>query len=415
MKKYVIVGCGSRGIGAYAEPLVKEYGDCAELCGVFDTNSKRALLVSEKVGKKIPVFDDFDRMLGEIRPDKVIVTSKDCTHDYYIIKALRFGCDVITEKPITTDFVRAKEITRAKIETGKDITVTFNLRFSPFCARVKELVASGVIGEILSVHFEWMLDTKHGADYFRRWHRERENSGSLLVHKSTHHFDYVNWLLEDEPIAVNAFGTRRFYGHTRDKRAERCLDCPYTRECEYPFDITRGDNKALYLDCESEDGYFRDKCIFSDEINIEDSVSVNVLYGGGAVMSYSLTAHSPYEGYHLVLNGTLGRMEIDKLSTELPGYREESKEQIRIFNRRGETVTYSVPTRSTEGHGGADSELRDWLFRGIEPSPTLNQAAGLRAGLMSIGIGMAANISMKENRRVYLSEFYDKEELLQIK
>ena len=406
MKKYVIVGCGSRGSGAYAMPLIRKYADCAQLCGVYDTNRKRAELIASESGADIPVYDNFDKMLEAVKPDKVIVTSKDCTHNEYIIKAMEFGCDVITEKPITTDFQKANAIIDAKRKTGKDITVTFNLRFSPFCARVKEIIASGVAGDILSVHFEWMLDTKHGADYFRRWHRERENSGSLLVHKSTHHFDYVNWLLDDEPVAVNAYGTRRFYGHTREERAERCLDCPYKDKCEYPLDITKGEYKKLYLDCESEDGYFRDKCIFSDEINIEDSVSVNVQYKKGAVMSYSLTAHSPYEGYHLVLNGTKGRLEIDKISTELPGYREESKEAIRVHNRRGEVITYNIPQRNIVGHGGADDELRDWLFRGVEIRPELQQAAGLRAGLMSIGIGMAANVSMKENRRVYLSEFY---------
>ena len=97
----------------------------------------------------------------------------------------------------------------------------------PFFARIKELLREGVVGDVLSVHYEWYLDTSHGADYFRRWHRRRENSGSLMVHKSTHHFDIANWLLEQEPVAVNAFGTRRFYGPTREERSERCLTCPY--------------------------------------------------------------------------------------------------------------------------------------------------------------------------------------------
>lgn len=407
MKKYVLVGCGSRGIGAYAEPLVKNYYDVAELCGVYDINQKRAAVTSVRCGKEIPVFDDFDKMIKEVKPDTVIVTSKDCTHDKYIIRAMELGCDVISEKPLTTDFEKAKAITDAKKKTGKNLTVTFNMRFNPFLARIKEILNSGVIGDILSVHFEWMLDTKHGADYFRRWHRERENSGSLLIHKSTHHFDYVNWLIEQEPVAVNAFGTRRFYGHTREERAERCLTCPYKDKCEYPMDLTKiPEYKQLYLECEDADGYYRDKCIFSDEINIEDSVSLNVQYDGGAVMSYSLTAHSPYEGHHLVLNGTKGRMEIDKITTELPGYNEESREQVRIYNRRGEIITYNFPQRSSAGHGGSDDEMRDWLFKGIEIRPELKQAAGLREGLMSIGIGMAANVSMKENRRVYLDEFY---------
>ena len=399
MKKYVIVGCGSRGISAYAIPMVKEYSDCAELCGVYDINNKRAKLVSELTGAKIPVFDDFDKMLDTVKPDTVIVCPKDCAHDDYIVKALKHGCDVISEKPVTTTAQKALAIKNASDESGKNVRVTFNLRFHPFFKRVKEIVSSGVIGDVLSVHYEWMLDTRHGADYFRRWHRNRENSGSLLIHKSTHHFDIVNWLLEDEPESVNAFGTRRFYGPTRKQRSDRCLTCPYKKKCEFYWNIETAKEehftyKQLYLDCEDADGYIRDACVFSDEIDIEDSVSVNVKYKKGTVMSYSLTAHSPYEGLYLVLNGTLGRMEIRNMNGDL-----------RIYNRNGEAIVYNFPKTPIGGHGGADGALLDNLFYGVTDDP-LHQMADLRAGMMSIGIGIAANKSMAENRRIDLKEFY---------
>ena len=80
-------------------------------------------------------------------------------------------------------------------------------------------------------------------------------------------------------MKVNAFGTRRFYGPTREQRGERCLTCPYQKTCEFYFDINTDDGgrlKMLYKDCEDEDGYIRDRCLFSDVIDIEDSVSLNV-------------------------------------------------------------------------------------------------------------------------------------------
>lgn len=91
MKRYVQVGCGHRGIEAYAVPLVKEYGAYGALCGVYDVNPKRAALVSEYCGKEIPVYDSFSRMLEEAKPDTVIVTTVDCFHDQYIIAALEAG------------------------------------------------------------------------------------------------------------------------------------------------------------------------------------------------------------------------------------------------------------------------------------------------------------------------------------
>ncbi len=407
MKKYVQVGCGYRGTYAYSVPLVQNYADVAELCGVYDINHKRTKLVRDFTGKEIPRYDDFDKMLAEGKPDTVIVTSIDCTHDEYILKALYAGCDVISEKPLPTTFEKALAIKKAQEETGKQVIVTFNLRFHPFYGRIKEIVASGVIGKILSVHYEWMLDTSHGADYFRRWHRMRENSGSLLVHKSTHHFDLANWFLEEDPISVNAFGTRRFYGPTRENRSERCLGCPHKNTCEFYLDITADDSLTkIYYACEDADGYFRDRCVFSDEINIEDSVSVNVQYSGGAVMSYSLTAHSPYEGVNLVLNGTEGRMEIKSKSESAVFYNEQSANSVTIYNRRGEIMHLHIPQKSSAGHGGADDELRDRLFRNPDAPDPYGQMADTRAGMMSIGIGMAANLSMKEGRRVKISEFY---------
>ena len=236
----------------------------------------------------------------------------------------------------------------------------------------------------------------------------RENSGSLLVHKSTHHFDLANWFLEEDPVSVNAFGTRRFYGPTRENRSERCLTCPHKKTCEFYMDGMADEQlRKVYYECEDVDGYYRDRCVFSEEINIEDSVSVNVQYSGGAVMSYSLTAHSPYEGVNLVLNGTEGRMEIKTKSAQALTYEEKGTQSVVIYNRKGEIINVNIPPKSMAGHGGADSELRDRLFRNPDAPDPLGQMADTRAGMMSIGIGMAANLSMKENRRVNLSEFYD--------
>ncbi len=93
----------------------------------------------------------------------------------------------------------------------------------------------GAIGDILNIDFEWMLDTSHGADYFRRWHRKLENSGGLLVHKATHHFDIINWLIEQDPETVYANGTLHFYGKDRQPHGERCCTCSQKDICPYVF------------------------------------------------------------------------------------------------------------------------------------------------------------------------------------
>ena len=221
MKKYVVVGTGSRGLQSYMMPLASEVDDCANLVAVCDKNLKRAKAAAELCGKEINTYTDFEEMIQKEKPDTVIVTTKDSDHSDYVIKAMEMGCDVISEKPLTTDPDKFNAIYDSYIKTGKNLVVTFNCRFMPYFVRIKEILGTGVIGDILSVHFEWALDTRHGAYYLHRWHREKKNSGSRLVHKSTHHFDILNWLIDEDPVKVNAFGTKRFYGPKRENRSER--------------------------------------------------------------------------------------------------------------------------------------------------------------------------------------------------
>jgi predicted dehydrogenase len=71
---------------------------------------------------------NFDRMIGETRPDIVMVTTVDATHARYIIRALELGCDVLSEKPLCTDEEQCQAILDAQKKSGKKVTVTFNAR-----------------------------------------------------------------------------------------------------------------------------------------------------------------------------------------------------------------------------------------------------------------------------------------------
>lgn len=402
MLKYAFAGAGNRGIEMYAVPMAERYAHCAELVGVYDVNDKRSNLLRQRTHQDFPVFTSFRQMLDQAKPDVVIVTTMDRFHHEYAIGAMEAGCDVIIEKPMTIDADKCNALLDAEKRTGRHAVVTFNYRFSPFASRLKELFQDGIIGDIYSVHFEWLLDTRHGADYFRRWHRRKENSGGLLVHKATHHFDLVNWLLDEEPVAVHALGSRRFYGPTRAQRSERCLTCPYQSTCEYYMDIRLGENRELYYECEDVDGYYRDRCVFSEEIDIEDTMSLNVRYSGGAMMSYSLTAHSPYEGYRMCLNGSKGRLEAEDLHGGIGPYAGQQIYKIRVYNRKNEEIRYTIP--AVEGmHGGGDERLLKILMEGGTVDP-LGRLADTRAGAMSIMIGIAANESIRLGQVVRIAD-----------
>ena len=173
------------------------------------------------------------------------------------------------------------------------------------------MILSGVIGEIASVDFHWYLDVEHGADYFRRWHAFAAHSGSLFVHKATHHFDLLNWYLAAEPEEVFARGELRHYGRSGPFRGPRCKICEHVDICDFHIDIGRDPwLDMLYEEPSREDGYFRDECVFREEIDIPDTMTAAILYDNGVQVAYSLNTFMPIEGHHLAFNGTRGRIEI---------------------------------------------------------------------------------------------------------
>ncbi|WP_409342570.1 Gfo/Idh/MocA family protein [Paenibacillus sp. MBLB4367] len=397
MKTVVLVGAGGRARAMFALPFVHELKGSVHFGGIYDPNTSRAKALSEEC-EGVPIFDDFDTMLHSVRPDTAVVASSDSTHHTYIIAAMEAGCDVISEKPMTVDAEKCREILDTEKRTGRSLKVTFNMRYVPYVAKIKELLLQRVIGDVHHVALEWFLDRSHGADYFRRWHGQMEYSGGLLVHKSTHHFDMVNWLLDRHPEEVHAFGKRVFYGPTREKRGHRCLTCEHKSDCEFYFDISKNEFvNRYYLQAEQEDGYYRDQCVFGERINIYDTMSVHVQYAGGPLLTYSLVAFSPVEGWKATLQGSSGRMEISDQHQE-----QDSALKIRITRPSGETEEHRVPI-AAGGHGGSDERLRRMLFVGDVADP-LGQQAGSLSGAMSLLIGAAANVSIAEGKPVSISE-----------
>ncbi|MBN2048325.1 MAG: Gfo/Idh/MocA family oxidoreductase [Anaerolineaceae bacterium] len=416
--KYAQVGVGSRAY-MYAEAIANTYQSTSQMVGVCDRNQGRVNVMLSRLnsrgltGVKGYVDTDFDRMITETQPDVVIVTTMDRYHEKFIVRAMELGCDVITEKPMTIDAEMCQRIVDATKATGRNVRVTFNYRYSPPRTQVKDLLMSGVIGDILSIDFHWLLDTSHGADYFRRWHRNKENSGGLMVHKATHHFDLVNWWIESFPSSVFAQGQRRYYvPETADRlgltqRGERCHGCPESSKCPFYLDLNSAEDlRTLYLEQEAYDGYFRDRCVFSPLIDIEDSMNLVVKYDNGAIMSYSLNAYMPWEGYTISFNGSKGRLEHKAMESvyingddRVPGEMIGEATSIRIYPHFG--ASYDVEIwKADGGHGGGDDRLLKDIFDPEPETDRYRRAADWRGGAYSILTGIAANQSMASGRLI---------------
>ena len=431
----------------YLEALTTTHADVGVVVALVDGNDVRMGYYEEflaAAGQAEPPRryrpEEFSDVLVRERPDVVVVTSPDHTHARYVVAALDAGVDVVCEKPLTIDADGLRDIVAAAQRSTANLVVTFNYRYSPRNTALRQVIADGRVGDVTSVHFEWCLDTVHGADYFRRWHRDKANSGGLLVHKSTHHFDLVNWWLDDVPETVFALGGLRFYGAAN--AADRGLGSRprLGRDAlgagdPFVLDLAADEKmRRLFLEGETLDGYHRDRDVFTDGITIEDNLTLAVGYSRGASMAYTLNAHSPWEGYRVAVNGTRGRVELEVVErshveaaasaagtvngksapvldpSAQPDDPSTAAESLRPWGSRLVLQEHWRPPRLVpipEGagaHGGGDAMLLDDVLRGAAPDP-LHRQAGYLDGVRSVLVGVAGNTSLATGRAVRLAEF----------
>lgn len=435
-QRFAIVGIGSRA-SFYYSAITKDFAHSSELVGFCDTNQTRMNFANKALQEyghpPVPTYkaEDFDKLVTEQNPDYVIVTTMDKFHHKYCIRAMELGANAIVEKPMTIDAEKLQAMIDGVKRTGKEIRVTFNYRYAPHNTIVKQLIEDGTIGEVYQVHFEWLLDTAHGSDFFRRWHRMKENSGGLLLCKSIHHFDLVTFWLGSDPELVYALGDLLFYGPESAKKRgikifERTHGTENAKEDPYALHLDKSRQLTeMYLNAEKEDGYIRDRSVWSEGITIEDTLSMLVRFKNRALMSYSTNAYSPFEGFKVSFTGTKGRIELNvteggyEPGREREAYNVGAKEEgkkpdemylqggikeksIRVLPLDGDPYDVPIPF-AVGGHGGGDPVLLDDILNGRKPD-RFNRAAFIREGAMSTLIGIAGNRSIETGLPVMVAD-----------
>lgn len=421
-KRYAVCGVSNRAIGMFIGPMIKTFSHCAELVGLLDTDPKRHEICKMKYPElaSIPEFGagEFHRMIEETKPDAILVASRDDTHAEYILAALENDLDVITEKPMATTGADCRKIIEAEAKSNGKVIVTFNYRYAPIHMKIKELILEGKLGRITSVDLNWYIDTYHGSSYFKRWNRKREHSGGLSIHKSSHHFDLVNWWINQKPVEAFAYGALNYYGPNGELNPEKvdgrfCETCNVKQDCIY---FTRWSTRSKTMEVKDDhlgtvkvgrvaaaySQYRPDACIYDSEINIEDTYSVNLKYDSGALLSYSVNFSLPYEGYRLAINGTRGRIETTEYSSSRIPF-PVPVQTIDYFPLFGSKETIHVVHREG-GHGGGDPILLEDIFLGPDPNRPYPILSGSEDGAYSIGAGEAVWRSVKENRPIRIKD-----------
>ena len=308
--RVVLVGAGSRS-EMYIRAILGEHAGTTELVALADTNPGRVEhyrgLAAELAGTSVVprAFDpaELTAFIADNDIERVIITTPDHTHADYMSRPCSRGPTSSSRSRSRSTPTSARRIEDAVERTGGDVLLTFNYRYSPRNSALAAGDPDGAIGDVTSVDFQWMLDTKHGADYFRRWHREKENSGGLLVHKASHHFDLVNWWIHSTPaprvrVAAGCASTaprtppraasasaRPAARGARTRTTRSTWTCAPTRGCRRSTSTPRGTTATCATATCSREG-----------ITIEDNLALVVDYASGATLSYSLNAHSPVGG-----------------------------------------------------------------------------------------------------------------------
>jgi predicted dehydrogenase len=407
-RRFAVVGTGTRATYAWVAPMLNEFADVAQPVGLYDVNPGRAHATNAILKADIPVYSSFDEMIRLSKPEALMVTSTDATHADYVVRGLAAGLEVYSEKPLCTTFAQVSQIREAARQARHPAWVTHNARFLPAALAVKREIGAGRIGDIRHITFHELLDRYHGADYFRRWHRDFRQSGGLLLQKASHHFDLINWWVGSRPRHVSAQGGLFFYGKNGPYRGPRCSECPHAKECALFADVFDNDLiRRLFKEVETEDGYFRDRCVFGEEIDITDTANLSISYENGVQVSYSLVAYASYEGQQVALEGTDGRLEWNLRQTTLwaAGRKKRGASSLVQSGQQYDRVTFTAPyedqveTDCTPppvegGHGGADPQLREMLFRPTSTPDPLGRRAVLEEGIQAVLVGIAANRSI---------------------
>lgn len=436
-RRYVICGLSTRSVVHFLLPVLgvpsefskRDYSGVGEIVGIMELDPERVSAMNAKLGRNIPCYrpDEFSKMVRETRPDCALVGSRDCDHAGHILEALAHDLDVVVEKPMVISSDESRAVLAAEKKSKGRVQVAFNMRYNPRLIAAKRFIASGGLGTITSASADISVNTKHGASYFYRWNRERKFSGGLSIHKETHQFDIISWLIGDRAESLFAFGKLNYYGkdgllRPRDAAGkplspeEEKKNCPYfQRHLTEKFSpsenpATKWDPLDLPYNLQYPES--RKRYIYDDEIDIEDTYSAVVRYRSGASLSFGCNFSAPFSGHRYAFNGSKGRLEINGVGTAYARQEDlvawPTYQEMVFYPLFGGREEIKVEIASRGAHAGGDELNQEDAFNGGKNNPPymkdLKCFSGALDGAYAVAMGEAAWRSAADFRPYTMKE-----------
>ena len=375
-----VVGAGHRG-GTFVDELRHlPQGRLTALCDVLP--ARLNLFHQRWQLDGVLRTTDLDQLLRGDLVDAVLITVPDRFHRAVAVKCLEAGKDILLEKPLAPTAEDCRAIIAAHRKSGRLLQMGFVLRATRFYRKVKEIVDSGRLGQIMFVRACEYLSVEHGASFMTRWHRKKANAGTFLLSKCSHDLDLLNWIIGSRPTHVASFGGNDFFRPGRGGAA-LCSQCGRA-ECRYRFENFRGWH---YLSGEDVIPG-TDLCAFNDDKDVVDNQVVILEYANHVRATFELQMFYPEESTRFI---TIGG-EKGYLSGCL------EKNRLRLHCNDDDVVEeMSIPS-GVSGHAGGDREF----LRGFIAAVATRQApvADLSAGLACNVIAEAVEKARLEERVV---------------
>ena len=372
--KVGVVGLGIRGFWI-AE--MTRAGDETELVGMADLDSAKLDMAREHF-PDVELYTSGQEMAEAPEVEAVFVGTGDRFHAGNAREALNAGKHVLVEKPLAQSFDDLKDIARLQKETGLTLGTFLELRHSSLWQRVKGIIDSGEIGDVLAGSLVDHVGRDTGQFFARSGTRTRKAVVSLVLQKGVHGIDLLNWLMGASPRRLSATGGLRFFGGERpvDKH---CRDCEEKDTCRHCHDHV-GRLSQPPIEMASQDDY----CVWSEACDVEDLTFAAIEYDTGAAATYSEVHFAPYYSMHFILYGSKAQMDIE-------ANHDTGECWVDITERYTRRQRRERPTRDT-GHGGADPALITAFTQAVREKR--QPLADIRAGFESAAIGVAVRQSI---------------------
>lgn len=302
--RIVAFGAGNR-TNKYLEYAVR-HPERLQVAGVAELNALRREAVAQRFGlTDEQCFPDYDRFFEHpVEADAVLIATPEDRHFEPCMRAIEAGYHVLLEKPIAQSLDQCRRIAEAARRRGVVVGVCHVLRYHPYFLRIKELVDSGALGEIVSVSHLTAVGLDRATHGFVRgpW-RRAQLANPMLVSKCCHDIDFLLWITGSRCRRLASFGSLRWFRreHAPEGSTERCIDCPLAGSCPYSavdlyqvrrewianFDIPAGATLDEVIDRELREGDYG-RCVFRCDNDVVDHQSLTMEMDNGVTISFTM-------------------------------------------------------------------------------------------------------------------------------